>query len=323
MWHSLGSTLRTLGIATAVAALPVTATSEVMSFEFDVCGAPNTRVPGWVPNGDPQANGKVTLTIDTEKGVMSLLPSPELVDSIQYTTLHAHLYDAQHRYVTSGKGQSTICWAYYNTTSRGGTCAHDDYDCQALTGVKDWPWTEYGYAVNFYRDYLKQVAAEKGEGWYLMLHFNGGHFATDEDGHLIEWDGSPFMEASFGGMNSIRPACNARIGRTLTDKDHGTGDTCNPMMHGVMASDYFKDAQGNLWVDETGALTPEAVAHGYDLDTEYLFYNYRDNGQSDRWGGPDGGAGGFLTGDDEGRCLNWPPGLGMSEALCMGFGPCG
>lgn len=281
--------------------------AETATFEFDVCGAPNERVPGWVPNGDPNVNGKVKLTIDTERGLMSLVPSAELVNSIRFTTLHAHLYDAKHRYASSEKGQSTICWAYYNTTSRGGTCAPDDYTCQSLTGVKDWPWQEYGYAINFYRDYLRQVAEEGGEGWYLMLHFAGGHFATDPDGGLIEWDASPFMEASFEGMNSIRPDCNARIGRKLNDRDFGTADACNPMMHGVLADNFFLDANGNQWLDKNGNLTPEAIARGYDLDTEYLFFNYRDNGQSDRWGGPDGGAGGFLTGDAEGRCVNWPP----------------
>jgi hypothetical protein len=40
-----------------------TSTAEVVSFEFDVCGAPNERVPGWVPNGDPNVNGKVKLTV--------------------------------------------------------------------------------------------------------------------------------------------------------------------------------------------------------------------------------------------------------------------
>ncbi|MEM9043703.1 MAG: hypothetical protein AAGC81_03335 [Pseudomonadota bacterium] len=293
--------------AALTAGLPRSSYAEIVTFEFDVCGAPNTRVPGWVPNGDPNVNGKVTLTIDAERGRMSVIPSDELVQSIRYTTLHAHLYDAKHRYATSEKGQSTICWAYYNTTGRGGTCDPDDYDCQSLTGVKNWPWQEYGYAVNFYRDYLKQVAAEGGEGWYLMLHFAGGHFATDDAGGLIEWDGSPFMEASFEGLNSIRPDCNARIGRRLNDRDFGTADTCNPMMHGVLADDFFLDANGHRWVDEEGNLTPEAIAQGYDLETEYLFFNYRDNGQSDRWGGPDGGAGGFLTGDVEGRCVNWPP----------------
>ncbi|MEL7397344.1 MAG: hypothetical protein AAFN44_13335 [Pseudomonadota bacterium] len=289
------------------AALWVTpAQADTVMFEFDVCGAPNSTVPGWVPNGDPNVNGKVTIEIDAEKGLMTMIPSEELTSSIKYTVLHAHLYDAKFRLASTDKGQSTICWAYYNTTSRGGVCDPDDYTCQSLTGVSEWPWQEYGYAVNFYRDYLKRVAAEGGEGWYLMLHFAGGHFATDDEGGLIEWDGSPFMEASFEGMNSIRPACNARIGRKLTDRDFGTADVCNPMMHGVMADEYFADAIGNRWVDDDGNLTEEAVARGYDLETEYLFFNYRDNGQSDRWGGPEGGAGGFLTGDDEGRCANWP-----------------
>ncbi|MEL6314903.1 MAG: hypothetical protein AAFQ60_12760 [Pseudomonadota bacterium] len=289
------------------AALWVTpAQADTVMFEFDVCGAPNSTVPGWVPNGDPNVNGKVTIEIDAEKGLMTMIPSEELTSSIKYTVLHAHLYDGKFRLASTEKGQSTICWAYYNTTSRGGVCDPDNYTCQSLTGVSEWPWQEYGYAVNFYRDYLKRVAAEGGEGWYLMLHFAGGHFATDDEGGLIEWDGSPFMEASFEGMNSIRPACNARIGRKLTDRDFGTADACNPMMHGVMADEYFADANGNRWVDDDGNLTEEAVARGYDLETEYLFFNYRDNGQSDRWGGPEGGAGGFLTGDDEGRCANWP-----------------
>ena len=49
------------------------------------------------------------------------------------------------------------------------------------------------------------------------------------------------------------------------------------------------------------------IALGYNLETRYLFYNYRDNGQSDRWGEPDGGAGSFITGDTESRCAQWPP----------------
>ncbi|MEM1278212.1 MAG: hypothetical protein AAGH74_16960 [Pseudomonadota bacterium] len=280
--------------------------AEIQTYTFDVCGAPTNFEPGWLPNGDPNVNGKMTLAIDTETGTMSLDPSPELLESIRYVTLHAHLYDLQHRYDNTDIGQSTICWAYYNTTGRGGTCAPDDYDCQSLTGVKNWPWTEYGYAVNWYRDYLKTVAREEGKGWFLMIHSAGGHFATDEEGHLIEWDGSPYMEASYNGMNSILPSCNARIGRRLNDRDFGTGDTCNAMMHGVLADDYYLDANGHRWVGESGELTPEAIAHGYDLETKYLFFNYRDNGQSDRWGGPDGGAGGFVTGDEEGRCAIWP-----------------
>lgn len=307
MFTRLRSALAAVVAVLAACAMPSIGHSEILTYTFPVCGAPNSYEPGWVPNGDPMVNGEMTLTIDAEQGLLSLKPSQELLDSIRYPTIHAHLYDLQHRYSNSDLGQSTICWAYYNTEgSRGGTCTHDDYDCQSLTGVTDWPWDAYGYYVEWYRDYIRTVASENADGWWLMLHFAGGHFATDENGRLIEWDGSPFMESSFYGLNQIRTDCNGRVGRTLDNRDFGHGDKCNKMLEGVMADDYFLDANGIAWVDENGVLTEEAIAMGYDLETEYLFFNYRDNGQSDRWGGPDGGAGGFLTGDKEGRCLAWP-----------------
>tara|TARA_Y100001934_G_scaffold165140_1_gene196577 strand:- start:402 stop:1373 length:972 start_codon:yes stop_codon:yes gene_type:complete len=287
--------------------LAQTTNAELQIYRFDVCGAPNSHEPGWVPNGDPNVNGKMTLIIDAEQGLMTLEPSQELLDSTRYVSLHAHLYDLQKRYDNTELGQSTICWAYYNHDGRGGHCAKDDYECQTLTGVDNWPWVKYGYSVDWYRDYIKTVAEEKAAGWWFMLHSAGGHFATDEHGHLIEWDGSPYMESSFYGKNNIRPDCNARIGRRLNDRDFGTGDVCNQMLVGVEADEYFLDANGVRWLNEDGSLTEDAIAHGYDFETEYLFYNYRDNGQSDRWGGPDGGAGGFITGDFEGRCANWPP----------------
>lgn len=287
--------------------LSVPAHAEKQIYEFDICGAPNSYEPGWVPNGDRVVNGKMTLIIDSVEGKMTLQPSQQLLDTTRYMSVHAHLYDLQKRFDKTELGQSTICWAYYNHIGHGGSCAYDDYNCQALTGVENWPWTEYGYAVKWYQDYLRTVAAEKAEGWWLMLHTTGGHFATDEEGHLIEWDGSSFMESSFHGLNSIRPNCNARIGRTLNDKDFGTGDACNKMLEGVLAEHYFLDAEGVAWLKGDGTLTDASIAHGYDLEKEYLFYNYRDNGQSDRWGGPDGSAGGFLVGDTEGRCVNWPP----------------
>ncbi|MEM7293277.1 MAG: hypothetical protein AAF420_07780 [Pseudomonadota bacterium] len=287
--------------------LPSTGWTEEQVFTFDVCGAPTQHQPGWMPNGDPLVNGKMTLIIDSKQGLLTLQPSQELLDSTRYVSVHAHLYDLQHRYTNSDLGQSTICWAYYNHVERGGTCAKDDYLCQTLTGVEKWPWVSYGYSVDWYRDYLRTVAREGGKGWWLMIHSAGGHFATDEEGHLIEWDGSPYMESSFLGKNSIRPDCNARIGRTLANRDFGHGDACNPFLEGKLADDHFLDANGVAWLNPDGSLTEAAIAHGYDLATEYLFFNYRDNGQSDRWGGPDGGAGGFITGDDEGRCVQWPP----------------
>ena len=125
--------------------------AEQQVYTFDVCGAPNSYEPGWMPNGDPMVNGKMTLIIDSVKGLLTLKPSQELLNSTRYVSLHAHLYDLQHRYDNSDLGQSTICWAYYNHSGRGGHCEKDDYDCQTLTGVENWPWTKYGYSVDWYR----------------------------------------------------------------------------------------------------------------------------------------------------------------------------
>jgi len=310
-----------VGVALAIAilcSLPGLSIAEAKVYTFDVCGAPNSYEPGWVPHGDPMVNGKMTLTI--EEGLLTLEPSQALLDSTRYVSLHAHLYDLQHRFDNSDIGQSTICWAYYNTDGFGGHCEKDDYDCQTLTGVEKWPWTKYGYAVDWYRDYLQTVAQEQAEGWWFMYHSAGGHFATDANGHLIQWDGSAAMEASFLGQNNMRADCNAHLGRTLANKDFGLGDSCNAMLEGVMADDYFLDGNGVKWLDSDGTLTEDAIAHGYGLATKYLFYNYRDNGQSDRWGGPDGGAGGFLTGDREGRCANWPP-AGYGDMHTHGAAP--
>ena len=88
--------------------------AEQQVYTFDVCGAPNSNEPGWVPNGDPMVNGKMTLIIDSAKGLLTLKPSQELLNSTRYVSLHAHLYDLQHRYDNSDLGQSTICWSYYN-----------------------------------------------------------------------------------------------------------------------------------------------------------------------------------------------------------------
>ena len=41
-------------------------------------------------------NGKMTLIIDSAKGLLTLKPSQELLNSTRYVSLHAHLYDLQH-----------------------------------------------------------------------------------------------------------------------------------------------------------------------------------------------------------------------------------
>ena len=74
--------LKHIPVALAVATLPRMASAEIMTFDFDVCGAPTERVTSWMPNGDPHVNGKVTLTIDTKRKLMSLMPSVALMDSL-------------------------------------------------------------------------------------------------------------------------------------------------------------------------------------------------------------------------------------------------
>ena len=68
----------------AACAMPGISHSEILTYTFPVCGAPNSYEPGWVPNGDPMVNGEMTLTIDAEQGLLSLKPSQELLDSIRY-----------------------------------------------------------------------------------------------------------------------------------------------------------------------------------------------------------------------------------------------
>ena len=56
-----------IGAASVIAVaglLPGLSNAEQQVYTFDVCGAPNSYEPGWVPNGDPMVNGKMTLTID-------------------------------------------------------------------------------------------------------------------------------------------------------------------------------------------------------------------------------------------------------------------
>ena len=66
--------------------LAQTTNAELQIYRFDVCGAPNSHEPGWVPNGDPNVNGKMTLIIDAEQGLMTLEPSQELLDSTRYVS---------------------------------------------------------------------------------------------------------------------------------------------------------------------------------------------------------------------------------------------
>ena len=137
----------------------------------------------------------------------------------------------------------------------------------------------------------------------------------DEDGHLIEWNG-PLHEVAgdedvlgnWDGLNDVLPSCNARHGRRLDDRRMTTGNAClSGLGRFNVVDDYFLDQNGVAWLEEDGSLTPMAELHGYDLSTRYLFFSFADEGLAEQYGGPEGGAGGFINGYDEERCDDWPP----------------
>lgn len=279
------------------------------TWEVPICGAPNKVEPGYVPHGDPRAKG--TARITRKDGLLTVEIN---LGNQRYDAHHAHLYSVSSGY-TSGNvdvGHSTICWAYDNTTSNNGGTA--PYNEKSLS-ITDWPQPG-AYAEDWYKDYINDIPADGGD-WYVMVHMLGGHFATDKDGHLIPWDsdkhevrGDENVKGNWGGSNKIETDCNARVGRRLNDKSVKTG-TCvgNTVGKFDEVDEFFLDMKGVAWLDQNGNLTPEAIAHGYDLETEYLFYNFADEGIAAQYGGPEGGAGGWLNPNrqDKSRCANWPP----------------
>ena len=197
---------------------------------------------------------------------------------------HAHFYNPNNGYDNSDVGESPICWTGVNGAN-------------ALSAT-NWPGNN-----GFYRTWLEQVVLDQGEGWWLNVHMLGGHFAADAEGHLIEWTGD---FPSFGGANTIRPACNAHQKRKLDNKALVFDNSCSSSKNAGDADDYYLDQMGVAWVDPDGNLTADAIEHGYDLSTDYLFFQFGDEGRSNQWGGPDGGIGGRINGSEDDRCDDWP-----------------
>lgn len=278
------------------------------SWTFPICGAPNSVEPGYVPHGDPLANGTAVMEINSRKLTISI----DLGDQ-RYDAHHAHLYSTTSGYINDDIGASTVCWAYDNDTSNDPSTA--PYNEKAL-GVTNWPHLG-GYAYTFYRGYLNDIDILGGGEWFVMVHMLGGHFAVDPEGHLIEWKasvhevrGDADVAGNFDGMNNVRIQCNARHGRFLNDRNVRTGSPCLSLaaLGGfTTVDDYFLDQSGVAWLDSGGNLTPDAIDHGYDLTTQYLFFSFADEGLAEQYGGPEGGAGGFINGYDGSRCDNWPP----------------
>ncbi len=268
---------------------PPTPPPEEFYFKVDLSGQPNGIVPGFVPHGDPEVSGTAMFTIRDDNTMDYRI---ELSDN-RYRVTQAHLYNIDKTSGTSGNpahGDSIACWGgRWESNAPGGDSS--DY----LMG--------HGYS----NSRLSEVFASP-EGWALILHTEGGHFAL-ENGGLVEYDPNPSgpQETSVTGVaqNERRSRFNNRVGKTLLDmvlREDNTSDRAAPFHDstspGNQSDTPFPDAEGNLWVESDGnggfQLTDEAISRGYDLNTEYLFYLYDDQGPSWDFGGPEGAMIGFL-----------------------------
>ena len=283
--HAAGGLIWLLLVAcSSTTSLGASPSAPVM-LTVDLSGAPNDVVPGFVPHGDPLVSGTALLTIYANNTMDYQI---QLNDD-RYRVTQAHLYNIQKTSGTSGNpahGDSIICW--------GGRWANGGNSTDFLVGQ--------GYSNRRLREVL-----ENPSDWYLMLHTEGGHFATDAQGHLIPYTGAADQETSVTGVPESERAArfNNRVGRRLdslvlrADNDRDPAAPFhNPLAPDNQSGDPFPDAQGNLWIQPAGndrfELTADALAAGYDLTTEYLFYLYDDQGPRWDFGGPEGAMGGFL-----------------------------
>ena len=259
-------------------------------FQFAISGLANPIVPGFVPHGDPEVSGIATLIFH---GGVTLDYRIELSND-RYRVTQAHLYNITRTSQTSGNpahGDSLICWGgRWESNAPGG----DSSDF--LVG--------HGYTNRR----LPEVI-ENDEDWFLILHTEGGHFALDEKNELIAFDPdrSGVQKTSVTGVpESERPTrFNNRVGRRLTSRvlhEQNTNDPTAPLYDPFDPANLnatpFPDAKGHMWVEPNGTggwrLTSEAVEHGFDLETEYLFYLYDDQGPLWDFGGPEAAMTGIL-----------------------------
>ena len=310
------------------------------SWTFPICGAPNDVEFGYVPHGDPLSNGTAVMEINNNQLNISID-----LGSQRYYAHHAHLYSTTSGYRNefgvdvAAIGQSTVCWATSNRTPNDPSTG--SFNEKSLS-VMDWPYPG-GYAENWYKGYLSDIDAIGGGDWFVMVHMLGGHFAVDDQGHLIEWSpslhevtGDEDVPGNFHGQNDVEISCNARHGRQLNNRNVRFGSCIANLAPFNRVEDYFLDQNGVAWLDSEGQPTPLAVDHGYDLLTNYLFYSFADEGRSEQYGGPEGGAGGFINGHNGERCANWPPagwgdphphtvpepskeGAGLAALVCLAF----
>ena len=251
-----------------------------------ISGLPNEKVPGFVPHGNPNVTGTAELTIYSN----NTMDYKITLDGNEYEITQAHLYNINETSGTSGNpanGDSIICWG--GRWENGGDS--DDF----LVGT------------GFSNSRLQEVL-ENPEEWMLIVHTEGGHFAADENGGLVEYDPLIHETNELGVSENERPTrFNNRVGRTLLElalRQDNINDPNAPFYDPNdpenQADSPFVDANGKLWVQFNSLtgnyeLTQEAIDAGYDLETEYLFYLYDDQGPVWDFGGPEGAFGGFLS----------------------------
>ena len=239
------------------------------------------------PHGNVGLAGTAIFTFDPNSGTMDWSIDLEANDANRYIVTQAHFYNLN----SKPNGDSIFCW--------GGRWSNDEF----LQGT--------GYSTSF----VSSVLANP-EQWVVMLHTEGGHFAVDEAGQLVEYNAF-LHETSETGQSQSGDRYNNRVPRLLTNLllremnpfSGGFGDPSFDAVypdpnHFLRENDSpFPDALGNIWI-EWDAVEERYVPSAYgksqgltlqDIDTkEYLFYRYDDQGPSWDYGGPEGAAGGAL-----------------------------
>lgn len=248
-------------------------------------GEPNSQVAGFVPHGNGNVSGFAEFTIYPNHTMDYNI----VVNGNEYDLTQAHFYNINKTSGTSGNpahGDSIICWG--GRWANGGNS--DDY----LQGT--------GYSNSRLREVV-----ENPEDWMVILHTEGGEFAVDGQGGLVKYDRDLHETNELGVPENERATrFNNRVGRTLIDLTLRADNDRDPAAPYFapdrpenLASGPFADANGQHWVEfnettQSFQLTTAAVAAGYDLETEYLFYLYDDQGPTWDFGGPEGAVGGFL-----------------------------
>ncbi|MGE4602540.1 MAG: hypothetical protein AAEJ65_06520, partial [Planctomycetota bacterium] len=274
-----------------------------------VNGNANDAPDIYFPHGDPQVLGEATFLINPNNNTMDWVI--ELEDD-RYIVTQTHMYSPHYK----PNGDSIFCW--------GGRWSYHDF----LAGT--------GYSLH--GAHLQEMI-DTPSMWTLVIHTEGGHFAVDENGELIPYDGAAH-ETSESGQVESGARYNNRVPRRLDNRllreqnpySGGFGDSTFDAVypdpdHFLRENPTpFPDADGNQWIsydDDADRWVPSeyGASRGLtndDIDNvEYLFYRYDDQGPSWDYGGPEGAAGGILREPEE--CPVDFNGDGLVDAADLGL----